>query len=139
MGWTERTDPMPYTDIAFFTTAGKGQSSQCQSSQTPTNPTSDESRRVLELLQGTKTSCLTLAKNSFRERYQHPECREDLHRSYQSQRRVQGGFKKHICRRGFKKHTCRRPTEDGHGDPKPADRLVHSYCDPATHQHQPWT
>ena len=87
---------MPYTDIVSFTMAGKKQSSQCQSSQTPTNHTSDESKRVSELLQGTKMCYLTLARSSFKERSQHPECRGDLHRSDQCQRRVQ---KTHIVRK----------------------------------------
>ena len=146
LGWTKRTDPMPYTDIVSFTMAGRKQSSQCQSSQTPTNHTSDESKRVSGLWRGTKMSYLTVAKSSFKERSQHPECRGDLHRSDQCQRRVQ---KTHICRRGFKEHiwrgfkkntfaVCRRPTRWTRW-PQTADRRVHRYCsDPATHQHQPW-
>ena len=106
---------MPYTDIVSFTMAGRKQSSQCQSSQTPTNHTSDESRRVSELLRGTKMSYLTLARSSFKERSQHPECRGDLHRSDQCQRRVQ---KTHICRRGFKKNTFADGRQNEHGDPK---------------------
>ena len=123
LGWTKRTDPMPYTDIVSFTMAGRKQSSQCQSSQTPTNHTSDESKRVSGLWRGTKMSYLTVAKSSFKERSQHPECRGDLHRSDQCQRRVQ---KTHICRRGFKEHIWRGfkkntfadGRQDEHGDPK---------------------
>ena len=113
-GWTEKTDPMPYTDTVFFTMAGKKQSFQCQSCQTPTNPTSEESRKVWELLRGIKTSCLILERSSFKEPSRQPECRGDLHKSDQSQRRVQ-----EVCLQMADKRWTLWP--------QPADRPVHWY------------
>ena len=105
---------MPSTDIVFFTMAAKKQNFQCQCCPPPTSLTSEGLRKVWELLRGNKTSCLILERSFCRGPSRQPECRGDLDKSDQSQRRVQK-----VCLQTADKRCTLWP--------QPADWPVHWY------------